>query len=653
METNKKKKSRLFSTLIIIAIIFFAIVWLFSDDEDTAPIINSSTDKYTLMIYMCGSDLESEEGYASSDIEEMLESQLAKEVNLLIYTGGTKLWENNNISSDRNQIFKVENNELTLVRDDIGMKYFSRPDTLTEFLNWSKENYPADRYGLILWDHGGGAVSGFGFDENEPDENESLTIDEIKTALDNFEPKLDFIGFDACVMANFETAYAFKDNSKYFIGSEESEPGTGWEYKKLLNQLSRNTSQEAPELGKIIVDSFIDSNDGIIFGDEATLSIMDLSKMDSLYTDVLSFMKDIKSQKFDINDYTSVAKALKNAKAFAEGEIDTFDLMDFSSKLAVNSSDKLNNSIKECVVYNNTTTDVEDSNGISIYFPNKDLDNYEKMIPIYRNIGFSDEYINIMNEYVNIISGGNKRSYTVNHNTYQTDEYYENYGWYDNDFINEYSYYYDENDLDVNELEVQKKDDTFILHLTDEQWEKIIDIGSSIWYDDGEGYVDLGIDSYYEMDDDGNLKVEFDGNWIAINENIVNYTVVEKNDKSEKGKVHAYLNDEEVYLIICWDEKYPEGQVIGYEPVDEYGDTTLIGKGYGKIKKGDKIEFVFDYYGYDGEYEDTYIFGDEIIVDDSGLKVSYEWVGDGECIVYYVLTDLFNNIYYTEPIVVY
>ena len=61
---------------------------------------------------MCGSNLESDGGYASDDIDEMLESQKADEVNLLIYTGGSTSWYNENISADRNQIFKVEDKNI-------------------------------------------------------------------------------------------------------------------------------------------------------------------------------------------------------------------------------------------------------------------------------------------------------------------------------------------------------------------------------------------------------------------------------------------------------------------------------------------------------------------------------------------------------------
>ena len=639
-----------FVFMIILVILFL----IFSDGEDvdTEPIVNSGTDKYTLMVYVCGSDLESNGGYASDDIEEMLESQLADEINLLVYTGGAKSWNNSEIPSNRNLVFKVENHELKAVNDSIGMKYFSNPETLLEFLNWSKTNYPADKYGLIFWDHGGGAVSGFGFDENEPNENESLTIDEIKYALDRFEPKLDFIGFDACLMANFETAYALKDRANYFIASEESEPGSGWEYEKILNQLSRNTSQDTTELGKVVVDSFINSNDWI-FGADATLSVIDLRKMDNVYNNVLAVMRDINNQKFAVNDYRSVTRAIKDSKAFADGEIDTIDLMDFSNKVAVNSSANLTKAIEECVNYNSVTSYVENSNGMSIFFPSENLEYYEKMLPIYHNIGFSDEYVDIMNEYVNIIAGGSRRSYTVNNNTYETAENYEEYSWYDEELVDEYSYYYDENEFDTAELEVEDRGDYFALHLTDEQWENITDIGSSIWYDDGDGYVDLGIDSYFELDDSGDLKVECDGTWIAINGTVVRYEVTEKTDNYEKGKVPALLNGEEVNLILCWDKNHPDGKVIGAELVDAYGNTTLFGKGYIDLKKGDKLEFLVDYYDYDGEYDDSYIWGDPVIVGNDDLKVSYEWIGDGECVIYYVLTDIFNNIYFTEPVILY
>ena len=622
------------------------------DDEDYETITNTSDKTYTLMIYMCGSDLESDGGYASDDIDEMLEAQLANEVNVLIYTGGATSWYNDKIADGKNQIFKIENGNLVLVDDTIGTAYMSEPDTLTYFLNFAKSNYKADRYGLIFWDHGGGAVSGFGCDENNPDEDETLTIDEIKYALDKFGNKIDFVGFDACLMANVETAYAIRNNADYLIASEETEPGTGWNYKKLFGQLSRDTSQSFENIGKVIIDTFIKSNNGF-FGADATLSMVSLKDMNNVYTSLDKFINDIKVQKFDTSKYADVSKSIKKSKSYADGEIDTIDLVDFATKVDIPSSSELISSIKNCVIYNGTTDTVEDSNGLSIYFPNEELDYYDKMINIYKNIGFSDSYRNVVNEYVNFIAGGTNGYYSVNNHNYSTHEDYEQYDWYDNDLIDSFFGYYENNSLNMDELEVSETDDYFYLHIPDEQWENIVDIQSSVWYDDGEGYIDFGTDSYYELDEDGDLIVGFDGTWIALNGNVAMYEVVEVNDKYEKGRIPAYLNDKEVYLIVYWDFDKEEIKVLGAEPINAYGHTTMYGRGYIEIKPGDVIELLVDYYDYNGNYDDYYIYGDPIYVGNDGLEVTYEYIGDGECLVYYILTDIYNNTYYTESVILY
>lgn len=648
----EKKKSNKTIFYIIIAIIF--VIWLFSGEDNVEEVVSNAGDgTYTLMVYMCGSNLESDAGYASNDIEEMLKSQLADEVNLLVYTGGASKWFDYGISNKTNQIYKVESGSLNLVKDNIGKQYMSKADTLSYFLNYSKENYPADKYGLILWDHGGGAVSGFGYDENNPDENDTLTIDEIKQALDSFGTKLDFIGFDACLMANVETAYAVKNNADYFIASEETEPGTGWDYVKVLNKLSSNTSQNGADLAPTIVDSFVASNNGF-FGADATLSCIDLSKMDNVYEKLVAFMKDIKVSELDVNKFSNVSRAIQKTKAYADGEIDTIDLVHFTENVNISSSSELSNAIKEAVIYNKTTDYVQNSNGLSIYIPNKDLRYYQNMRNIYQNIGITNDYISVLTEYVNLAAGGKNSTYTVNNHEYEQDPTnYGDYDWYDEELVSSNQEYYDETSINVEELEVIDKDEYYALHLSGKEWENIINVESVLWYDDGAGYIDLGCDSYFEMDDDDDLKVTSDGKWVAINGQVVRYEVVVRTDDYEKGKVPALLNEERVNLIIYWDKDHPDGEVIGAEPVDAYGNTTMYGKGLIEIEQGDKIDFIVDYYTYDGKYDDEYLYGDTLTVGKKGLKVSYEWIGDGECLIYYMLTDIYNNVYFTEPVIVY
>ena len=381
--------------------------------------------------------------------------------------------------------------------------------------------------------------------------------------------------------------------------------------------------------------------------------MIDLSKMDNLYSNVEEYLKEIKNEKFNNNKYSQVSKALQKTKSFADGEIDTIDIKDLAQNLENNYSDKLIKVLEDTVVYNKTTSLVEKSNGLSIYFPNENLEYYENMIDTYNSIGFNNEYIDIMNEYVNIIAGGYRDTYRINNHTYNKEENYENYSWYNNDFIEEYEDYYTSTDIDIKELEVQEKNEGYVLHLTDEEWKNIKEIGYSIWYDDGEGYIDLGINSNYEFDDENDLIINFDGTWVAINENIVNYQVVEHNERYEKGKVHALLNDEEVNIIIYWNKKNNKAQILGAEPIDKYGENALYGKGYIKIKENDKIEFIVDYYDYEGNYDDEYILGEPLIVGKEELKVTYEYIGDGECLIYYILEDIYNNNYYTEPVILY
>ena len=231
-----KKLGKFLAIGLSIIVLLIIVVMLLPEDE---VIVNEGTDTYTLMIYMCASDLESDGGYATNDISEMLNATVDEKINLIIETGGTKEWQDYGISNKTNQIYKIENNELKLIKDDLGIKEMTKPETLTEFIQYCKSEYPADKYGLILWDHGGGAVSGFGYDEHSKNEEDTLTIDKLKKALKESDTKFEFIGFDACLMANIETAYSIKDYAKYLIASEETEPGTGWEYKSFLNKMSK------------------------------------------------------------------------------------------------------------------------------------------------------------------------------------------------------------------------------------------------------------------------------------------------------------------------------------------------------------------------------------------------------------------------------
>ncbi|MBP3579561.1 MAG: peptidase C11, partial [Lachnospiraceae bacterium] len=215
-------------------------------------------DEVTIMVYMCGTDLESKYGMGTSDLQEMLGADLGDNVNLIVYTGGCKQWKNNVVSNSDNQIYQVVDGKLKVLDKDAGEVAMTDPDTLVDFIKYCDKKFPANRNMLIFWDHGGGSISGYGYDEKFARVG-SMDLAEINSALKEADVVFDFIGFDACLMATLETALMLAPYADYMIASEETEPGVGWYYTDWLTALGENTSMPTIEIGKNIVDDFVDT----------------------------------------------------------------------------------------------------------------------------------------------------------------------------------------------------------------------------------------------------------------------------------------------------------------------------------------------------------------------------------------------------------
>lgn len=163
-------------------------------------------DHFTLLIYMCGSDLETKNGAATKNIAEMLDTDIPEGTTVVIQTGGAKTWRKYDIPSDRSNRYIIEEKELKLVESNPAVNMGSA-EALSSFLKFGLENYPAENTAVVLWDHGGGSAKGVCKDEIYNDD--LLTLSEIVSAMESVElaEKFAFVGFDACLMANYETAY--------------------------------------------------------------------------------------------------------------------------------------------------------------------------------------------------------------------------------------------------------------------------------------------------------------------------------------------------------------------------------------------------------------------------------------------------------------
>ena len=159
--------------------------------------------------YLCGSDLESEGGFATGDLSELLEVELPENVTVVIQTGGAAQWQNDVVEADKLQRFVYNSEGLQLV-DEQPSASMGDSETLADFLLFAKENYPADKTAVIFWNHGGGSVSGASFDELYG--LDSLTLSEMYSAfVQVWEPSnepgqqpLELVGFDTCLMATVD-----------------------------------------------------------------------------------------------------------------------------------------------------------------------------------------------------------------------------------------------------------------------------------------------------------------------------------------------------------------------------------------------------------------------------------------------------------------
>lgn len=127
----------------------------------------------------------------------MLEADLGENVNIVLQTGGAFDWKDPRIDADSCQRFLIQRGEL-LLQEELALLNTTEPESLADFIIWARDNYPADRYGLVLWNHGGGTIMGFGADQYYPDD--MMSLEEMGQALSECGVPMDFVDFDACLM---------------------------------------------------------------------------------------------------------------------------------------------------------------------------------------------------------------------------------------------------------------------------------------------------------------------------------------------------------------------------------------------------------------------------------------------------------------------
>ncbi|MFN4227426.1 MAG: clostripain-related cysteine peptidase, partial [Candidatus Ratteibacteria bacterium] len=283
--------------------------------------------------------------------------------------------------------------------------------TLIDFIDWAKKNYPAEKYALILWNHGNGWKS-LNFLESykkrsykeicyDQTNYDFLSIKEVRQALLN--NYFDLIGFDACLMGMIEVATEINDLGNVFVSSESTETIFGWNYQSFLSNLKDNPKSSPEQLSIFIVNSSF----------QEALSSIRLNKVEELNQNLTQIIEKI----IEENEYLNVFLARTGTLVFDGKFADLYNFFENYYSYTENSQIKgfivqFQNMFNQTIIADNNLNDK--AYGLTIYFPpyGSSIDplynentlifcsqtNWDEFLNIFFNVNLFEGYVKIFSE---------------------------------------------------------------------------------------------------------------------------------------------------------------------------------------------------------------------------------------------------------------
>jgi hypothetical protein len=559
--------------------------------------------------------------------------------------------------------------------------------TLASFLKWGVANYASEHMAVILWDHGGGSVVGLCHDEYEYDHNgnyDLLSLAELDAALlsvlQDMTDKFEFIGFDACLMSTIETANIIASYADYMIASPESEPGDGWDYTALANALAASPDASADAIGKQICDSYYASYSSSNSQAMATLSLLDLSHVDSFLSSFNDFSRELYQSAQDIERMSYITRAITNIDNFGgnspnEGYtnmVDVGHLIDACSPYVSNAA-PARSSLDSLVDYKVNGSNHPDTSGLSIFYPLKigssDYMNIAATIavsPWY--LTFTDIqnngaiYTDVAYAYYNnnldqgetwnpdgtqvIEEWNNSQDYSYNESTgtYEPPQPSQVYTYSDDDI-----HWGNSPFITFDEYPQANLEGVYYCRLDAMGRTFVADIKAKCYELNHEerDFIELGETcQIYGSWEDGYFRDGFDGTWLSLpdGQNLAIY-VIERRSDCIAYSAPVRINGEQKYLRINW---YYDGNitVVGtWDGIDETGTASRIQP---PPQAGDEVLPI--YFAHNAETHEPSTYRGNPYIVQGDLQVMSSYLEAGEYWYNFYITDIFGDWLETEPV---
>jgi len=516
-------------------------------------------------------------------------------------------------------------------------------DTLEKFLDYGLSNFDSDQYGLVMWNHGAGAIYGFGADEKF--DYDTLSLEELQTAMEaSYRTNgvvYDFVGFDACLMASVETAHVLAPYALYMVGSEELEPGHGWYYTPMMDYLGSATNPDPVVVGERIIRGLEEQSTSYGTSDAITASLIDLSKIDAVKAALEDLLTRVKAGLADPTVSDNLLKARLEAESFGEGndasdipDSDMVDIIDYAisiNEYYPHQAEQVVLAVQQAVVLNINSDLTADAYGLSIYLPARDRETMTIAAQYIRAIDFSEVHATLIEDINGIMNRSNQ---AIEYESVVVEA--------------------DEALSILQENSIEGNDQFFYFQVEAADLSAINQIATIMGRVDGDNdiqYLASDIVADDNILDDGVIIGETLAYWVEIN----GVTVAMYYENQSTSNVKNYyvpikLNDEDADLIVLFSKTYPDGKILGARKLNN-DNENVYNRSLIKLEPEDRIDFIYEYdiysilddtYSYDGWYSIDSIYVGE------GLSLSWIPLGSGEYTYAFEIMDIYGNVYQTD-----
>lgn len=366
----------------------------------------------TVLVYMDGSDLESDYGAAADDLKEMEQAIHDAEMDgetlrVVVEAGGASQWQYDTMQDKEYGRFCITAEGIQQ-EEKLEIRNMGSADTLADFINYGVQSYPAEHYGLVLWNHGAGQIEGFGRDNNF--EAASLSLESIKNAMEAsvMKSSFDFISLDACLMGNLELVSLLKDRTDYIIASEELEPQNGYDYD-WLRAIEKERKESTGSLGKVVGEAMLASYEVSNSDNDykLTLSLIDVSAYDAFHDTFHQVIGNV-LEHADDDLYRQLGELRKQLQGFGSRQegivseiVDVMDLLEVMGNLQENQElyKLAEEQFQELVPEKFMKGYQEEPCGLSIYLPSGSNDWLQNDIAVYDEMSFCETYQELLRHY--------------------------------------------------------------------------------------------------------------------------------------------------------------------------------------------------------------------------------------------------------------